>query len=149
MKATEGSIGRAFVLRLEDEDVIPDCIESFAREHGVNVAQVLFLGGLGRGEVVTGPRDSTVMPPDPILIPVEGAHETIGVGLVAPDEGGIPRLHVHGALGRAGRTTTGCLRNGVSTWFMIEAIVVEIVANACRRRDERSGLSLLDFEGDS
>lgn len=146
MKAVEGAIGRVFVLRLEDDDVIPDCIESFAREHEIRVGQVLFIGGLGQGEVVTGPRDSSTMPPDPILIPVEGAHETIGVGLLAPDDAGMPRLHIHGALGRAGRTTTGCLRKGVSTWFMIEAVVTEIRAEVCRRPDAASGLSLLQFD---
>ena len=146
MKAAEGAIGRVFVLRLEDDDMIPGCIEAFALERGIRVGQVLFIGGLGSGEVVTGPRDSSRMPPDPIRIPVEGAHETIGVGLLAPDDAGTPRLHVHGALGRAGRTTTGCLRNGVSTWFMIEAIVVELKVDVCRRPDCASGLSLLQFD---
>lgn len=146
MKAVEGTIGRVFILRLEDGDVIPDCIESFAREQNIGAAQVLFIGGLGRGEVVTGPRNSVTMPPDPILVPVEGAHETIGVGLLAPDEAGMPQLHVHGALGRAGHTVTGCLRNGVSTWFMLEAVILEICAGAKRSVDDRSGLSLLQFD---
>ncbi len=146
MKSVEGAVGRVFILRLEDDDVIPDCIESFARGHDISAAQVLFIGGLGRGEVVTGPRDSTTMPPDPILIPVEGAHETIGVGLLVPDENGMPRLHVHGALGRAGNTLTGCLRNGVFTWFMIEVVILEICAEVRRCRDALSGLSLLTFD---
>lgn len=146
MKATEGSVGRVFVLRLEDGDMVPDCIESFARECGVSVAQVLLIGGVGQGEVVTGPRDSSTMPPDPILIPVDGAHEAIGVGLLVPDEEGAPRLHIHGALGRGGKTTTGCLRNGVSTWFMGEAVILEIRGEMARARDEVSGLSLLRLD---
>ncbi len=143
MEAVEGSVGRLFVLRLEDGDMVPDCIESFARERGVRVAQVLLIGGMGQGEVVTGPRDSSTMPPDPILIPVDGAHEAIGVGLLVPDEDGVPRLHIHGALGRGGKTTTGCLRNGVSTWFMSEAVILEIRGDISRGKDKVSGLSLL------
>jgi predicted DNA-binding protein with PD1-like motif len=81
------------------------------------------------------------------LLPVDGPHEVIGVGLIAPDDVGTSRLHVHGALGRAGNTLTGCLRNGVRTWFMAEAIICEVVASSARRRpDPRSGLSLLDFD---
>jgi len=34
MKACEGKIGRVFVVRLEDGDVVPECIERFARKKG-------------------------------------------------------------------------------------------------------------------
>jgi len=135
MKATEGTVGRVFVLRLEDNDLIPDCIEQFAIEKNVMTVYVLLIGGMGAGSVVAGPRDFVAMPPD------------LGVGLIAPDDGGTPRLHVHGALGRAGNTLTGCLRNGVRTWFMAEAVLCEIVAGSVRRQpDARSGLSLLNFD---
>ncbi|KDR94128.1 hypothetical protein SAMN02745945_00812 [Peptoclostridium litorale DSM 5388] len=30
MKATEGKLGRVFVIRLEEGDILPDCIEEFA-----------------------------------------------------------------------------------------------------------------------
>ena len=39
MKACEGRIGRVFVIRLEDGDVVPHCIERFAEENGVSVGQ--------------------------------------------------------------------------------------------------------------
>ncbi len=32
MKFSEGRIGRVFILRLEDKDKIPECIEQFADE---------------------------------------------------------------------------------------------------------------------
>ena len=35
MKASEGKIGRVFVVRLEDGDVVPDCIERFAAEKSI------------------------------------------------------------------------------------------------------------------
>ena len=47
MMASEGQVGRVFVLRLEDGDVIPACIEQFAAEKGIAVGHVVLLGGIG------------------------------------------------------------------------------------------------------
>ncbi len=144
MKAQRGQIGRVFMLRLEDGDVIPECIERFARENDISTGHVVLVGGIGAGEVVVGPRRSDVMPPEPMLLPVDGAHEAVGVGILAPDEQGKPVLHIHASLGRSGKTTTGCLRPGVKTWLVAEAILYEIVGmDAIRRRDPASGFILL------
>ena len=98
MKASEGQLGRVFVIRLEDGDVIPACIENFAKENGVSVGQVIMVGGIGGGQVVVGPRRTDEMPPEPMLLPLDGAHEVVGVGLIAPDTKGKPKLHIHAAL---------------------------------------------------
>jgi predicted DNA-binding protein with PD1-like motif len=37
MKACEGRIGRVFVIRPEDGDMVPDCIERFAEDNRVSV----------------------------------------------------------------------------------------------------------------
>jgi len=58
MKASEGKIGRVFVIRLEDGDVITECIERFAEENNVSVGHVIMVGGIGSGEVVVGTRRS-------------------------------------------------------------------------------------------
>ena len=148
MKSSEGRIGRVFLIRLEDGDVVPDCIERFAAEKGVSTGYVALVGGVGSGEVVVGPRDSLEMPPDPMTLPVDGAHEVSGVGVLAPDADGKPVLHMHAALGRAGRTMTGCLRKGVKTWLVGEAILSEILgARATRVQDKKTGFSLLEPEG--
>lgn len=145
MKASEGQIGRVFVIRLEDGDVVPDCIERFAEEKKVSVGHVVLIGGIGAGEVVVGPRRSEERPPEPMLLPIDGAHEVAGVGVLAPGEDGKPVLHIHAALGRSGKTTTGCLRPGVTTWLVGEAILYEIVGtNARRIRDEETGFNLLE-----
>ena len=86
MKSSEGRIGRVFVLRLEDGDIIPDCVEKFAEENNILVGHITLIGGIGSGEIVVGPRSSDEMPPDPILLPVDGAHEVAGMGILAPDE---------------------------------------------------------------
>ena len=145
MKASEGRIGRVFVIRLEDGDVVPACIERFAEEQGVSVGHVALIGGLGGGQVVVGPRRSDTMPPDPMLLPVDGAHEVAAVGVLAPGEDGRPVLHIHGALGRSGTTLTGCLRPGVTTWLMGEAILYEILGTtAARLKDAASGFAILE-----
>ena len=145
MKASEGRVGRVFVIRLEDGDVVPDCIERFAKEKGISVGQVILVGGIGGGEVVVGPRDSEERPPQPMLLPIDGAHEVVGVGVIAPDEDGKPVLHIHAALGRSGQTMTGCLRPGVTTWLVGEVIIYEIVgADVARVRDKESGFDLLE-----
>jgi predicted DNA-binding protein with PD1-like motif len=144
MRASEGQLGRVFVIRLEDGDAIPACIESFAEEKRISVGQVILIGGIGNGQVVVGPRHSDEMPPEPMLVPVDGVHEVVGAGIIAPDRKGKPRLHIHAALGRAGKTTTGCLRPGVTTWIVGEVIIFEILkTDATRIPDEKAGFELL------
>ena len=78
---------------------------------------------------------------------MDGIHETIGVGLIAPDETGAPRLHMHGALGRSGATLTGCLREGVTTWLVAEAVITELLTGPVKRLpDAASGISLLSVD---
>lgn len=148
MKASEGRVGRVFVLRLEHGDVVPECIERFAGQNGVSVAHVVLIGGIGSGQVVVGPRHSDARPIEPILLPVDGAHEVVGVGVLTPGDDGKPMLHIHASLGRSGGTLTGCLRPGVATWLVGEAILYEILGtNARRITDPQSGFVLLDPEG--
>ncbi len=148
MKACEGRLGRVFVIRLEHGDVVPECIEQFAEENGVSVGYAILVGGIGSGEVVVGPRCSDEMPPQPMTLPIDGAHEVAAVGVLAPGEDGKPALHIHGALGRSGATLSGCLRKGVSTWLVGEVILFEILGTgAVRRKDSASGFALLEPEG--
>jgi len=133
-------------MRLEDGDVVPGCIERFAAEQGISVGHVILIGGIGGGEVVVGPRRSNEIPPEPMLLPVDGAHEVAGVGVIAPGEDGRPVLHIHAALGRSGKTTTGCLRPGVTTWVVGEAIIYEILGvDVARIMNESTGFALLEI----
>jgi predicted DNA-binding protein with PD1-like motif len=146
MKACQGQIGRVFVMRLEDGDVVPTCIEQFAAEKAISVGHVVLIGGIGGGEVVVGPWHSDEMPPEPMLLPLDGAHEVAGVGIIAPGEDGQPVLHIHAALGRSGKTTTGCLRPGVTTWVVGEVIIYEILgADVFRVMNSTTGFALLEI----
>ena len=80
-----------------------------------------------------------------MLLPIDGAHEVLGVGVLAPDEDGKPALHIHAALGRAGQTMAGCLRHGVTTWLVGEVVLYEILGVSMMRiKDKQSGFELLD-----
>ena len=141
-----------FVIRLEDDDELPVCIEKFAEEHKISVGQAILVGGIGSGDVVSGPRRNKELPIDPMLVPVDGVHEVVGIGVLAPDSRGKPTLHIHAALGRAGATITGCLRTGVKTWLVGEVILCEILgADVARLLDKDSGFDLLtpgsDYNG--
>lgn len=146
MRASEGKIGRVFIVRLDEGDIVPDCIERFAAENGITHGQVVLVGGIGGGEVVVGPRKSDEMPPDPMYLPLEGAHEVAGMGIIAPGPDGRPVLHIHAALGRSGQTLTGCLRPGVKTWLVGEAIIYEITGTSTKRLpDTASGFDLMEM----
>jgi predicted DNA-binding protein with PD1-like motif len=145
MQAAEGRLGRVFILRLEDGDVVPGCIDAFARENDIRTASVFLIGGIGKGQIVVGPRDSHKMPPEPVLLPLDGAHEILGIGFIAPDRNGLPGMHMHASLGRTGQTKTGCVRPGIDIWHIGEVVIYEILGvNAMRLPDEATGFDLLD-----
>jgi len=146
MKACQGQIGRVFLLRLEDGDKVPECIERFAEENGVAVGQAILIGGLWDGQVVVGPRRSDERPPQPMFLPVDEAHEVAGVGVLAPNEQGKPVLHIHASLGRSKESITGCLRPGVTTWLVGEVILYEILGmDVARVKDAVSGFELMEI----
>lgn len=148
MQYSEGKPGRTFVLRLEDGDRLPQCIQNFAAEKNVQRASCIMLGGVDGGKLVVGPMDGDHLPPDPILHQLIGAHEVAAVGTIFPDESGTPLLHMHAAMGRHEATRTGCVRPGVDVWLVAEVVIQEIVdTEAVRRKDPDSGLVLLDLGG--
>ena len=147
MKWAEGRIGRVFVLKLEDEDVIPDAIERFAKEQNVNEAFCIALGGVGRGRIVAGPLEGRAEPIMPLMEAVENIHEAAAVGTLFVSQDGTPRLHMHGALGRGESSRTGCFRTGVEVWKTFEVVLVEISGTGMKRMlDERSGFEVLTAE---
>lgn len=146
MKSTECKLGRVFVLKLEHGDRLPDCIEKFAMEKNISAAQVVFVGGIDSGKVVVGPRKTEEMPPQPVYLNLKDAYEALGAGIIAPNEGGKPILHMHATMGRGRKALTGCTRPGVFTWLTGEAVIYEIVGSiTIRKKDPASGFVLLDI----
>ena len=146
MKYSEGKIGRVFVVRLEDNDRLPESIENFAREKGIARGICLLIGGINEGgKVVVGPEDSEASPIVPMVSELAGVHEVAGVGTLFPDDRGRPVLHMHAALGRGGKTTTGCIRLGIEVWKLGEVVLLEIDDNTARRRkDPAAGFDVME-----
>lgn len=144
MQYSQGTLGRVFTLRLEDGDTVPDAIETFAREHGIASGLCMMIGGVGRGNIVVGPRDGDAPVIDPMLHAIAAPHEVAAVGTLFPGEDGKPMLHMHAALGREGATATGCIRPGLDIWLVGEVVIIEISGtDMIRRKDPKSGLALL------
>lgn len=144
MQVTEGSIGRVFILRLEDGEELKPSLERFAAEHGIQVGYVSFIGGVCSGTIVTGPQAEQARPIQPQRREIGNMHEAAAIGLLAPGEDGNPTLHLHGALGRDSDIVNGCLREGVRTWVTGEVVLYEVLGAECQRvLDKDTGLTLL------
>ena len=146
MKFSEAKHGRVFVIRLEDGDVVHECVERFAAENGVSCAALVMHGGADAGSrLVTGPREARCPPPIAPQTSVLGnVHEVVGTGSLFPDAHGQPILHVHLACGRGEETVTGCIRTGVKTWHVVEVILFELIDCSARRLpDAATGFELM------
>ncbi len=146
MKYSEAKQGRIFVIRLEDGDIIHEAIERFAREKSIRAAMLIAVGGVDKtSKLIVGPeqgRSTTVVPMEHILTDV---HEAAGVGTLFPDEEGKPMIHMHAACGRESATTTGCVRNGVKVWHILEVILIELLdTTGVRVPDPKIGFKLLE-----
>jgi predicted DNA-binding protein with PD1-like motif len=145
MKFSEARQGRVFVLRLEDGEIVHEVIEQFAVDQTIEAASLVIIGGADDGSrLVVGPKEDRGLPLNPMKLQLENAHEVVGVGTLFRDEEGTPLLHMHMACGRAGKTATGCIRDGVKVWYIMEVIIHELVGTSARRTvEEPLGLKLL------
>lgn len=93
MKYSEAQVGRAFVIRLEDGDIIHDEIERFARERDIRAAVLIVVGAADQGsKLVVGPRDKASVPVEPMETVLTDVHEVAGAGTLFPDAAGKPVL---------------------------------------------------------
>ncbi|MBR9982635.1 MAG: DNA-binding protein [Desulfatitalea sp.] len=134
MKYSQARQGRVFVLRLEDGEIVHEVIEQFALDQGIRAAALLILGGADDGScLVVGPRQGRVLPIEPMRHFLDGTHEVAGTGTLFADETGTPLLHMHMACGRQDKSVTGCVRQGVKVWHIMEVVLFELVDSTARR----------------
>jgi predicted DNA-binding protein with PD1-like motif len=147
MKYGTAALGRVLIVRLEDGDVVHEAIEEAARAAGIARAAVILLGGAdGGSRVVVAPEDGRAAEIVPMERVLHDVHEMAGVGTVFPDASGEPVLHLHAAFGRDDQVTAGCIRLGVATWLIGEAVVIELTGSeASRLADPATGFELLDL----
>ena len=145
MKFSEAHQGRTFVIRLEDGEIVHEKIEQFARDQGITAATLIAVGGADRGsKLVVGPahgRAAKIRPMEQVL---DNVYEIAGTGTLFPDDQGKPILHLHIACGRKNKSVTGCVRQGVKVWQVMEVILTELTnSTAARRLDPKTGFKLL------
>ncbi len=146
MKYSEARQGRVFVIRLEDGEIVHKVIEQFVKDHAIQRAVLFAVGGADKGSrLVVGPEESRSNPVNPMTRELYDAHEITGSGTLFPDDKGNPILHMHIACGREENTVTGCIRNGVKVWQVMEIILTELLENqATRQYDANTGFKLLE-----
>jgi len=146
MKYSEAKYGRVFVIRLEDGDILHECIEKFARENDVKAGFLMAVGGADKGsKLVVGPEEGRAENINPMEYILDEVHEITGTGTLFPDEKGEPKLHMHIACGRKETAKTGCVRKGVKVWHILEIVLVELIDTEAKRiMDEKTGFELLE-----
>jgi len=145
MLYSEAKQGRTFIIRLEDGEIVHTALETFATEKGINAASIIILGGADRhSKLVVGPMESRSQPVIAMEHELYDAHEVTGTGTIFPDDTGTPVLHMHMACGREENTVTGCIRQGVKVWQVMEVILFELTdTTASRQPDRNTGFKLL------
>jgi len=145
MKYSEARHGRVFVIRLEDGEIVHAMLEQFVKEHAIERASFFAVGGADKGSLlVVGPEEGRSNPVIPMTHELYDVHEITGTGTIFPDDEGNPILHAHFACGREESSVTGCIRNGVRVWQVMEVILIELLENtATRQYDPQTGFKLL------
>ncbi len=146
MKYTKGSIGRIFLLKFSDGDVLMDELNKLARKERLKAATFIFIGALKKGDLVTGPK-KPVIPPEPNWVPFKDAWEVMGMGTIFANASG-PQIHIHASMGKKKKTLIGCVRKKSEVFLVIEAVVFELKGvKATKDIDPRTGLNLLKIIG--
>jgi len=142
MKYTQGTVGRVFLLKFDNNDILIDNLSSFVKKEKVKAATMIFIGALRKGNLVTGPKQP-VSPPQPNKIIFKDGWEVMGVGTIFTNSKG-PQIHIHASLGKKNKVLTGCVRENSKVFLVIEAVVFELKGiKAGKDIDPKTGLNLL------
>jgi len=142
MKYTKGSLGRVFLLKFENNDILIDQLSLFVKKEHVKAATMIFIGALRKGGLVTGPK-KPVIPPQPNKVAFKDGWEVMGIGTIFVNSSG-PQIHIHSSMGKKNKVLTGCVRGKSKVFLVIEAVVLELKGiKASKDIDPQTGLNLL------
>ena len=146
MKYSQAGLGRIFVIRLEHGEILHQELERFSEEKDINSAAIIVVGGADKdSKLVVGPEDGSGHPVNPMEYILKDVHEVAGTGTIFCDKEGKPISHIHLACGRNDTTKTGCIRQGIKVWEVMEIIMFEMIdTNAKRLFEDKTGLELLN-----
>ncbi len=145
MKYSQAKLGRIFVMRLEDGEILHEQLEAFAKKMKIKSAALIVIGGADKNsKLVVGPTKSRAKKIIPMQTLLDDAHEITGAGTIFPDAKGRPILHMHVACGRKKSSITGCVRRGVKVWHVMEIVIWELASSKAKRLlDKTTGFELL------
>lgn len=142
MQYTQGNIGRIFLVKFEDDDVLIEKLAQLVKKEKVRTATMVFIGALKKGTLVTGPK-KPVVPPIPNKVLFKDGWEIMGIATVFTNRKG-PQIHIHGAMGKKLKALTGCVRELSKVFLVMEAVVFELEGiKATKDIDPKTGLNLL------
>ncbi|MDD4900186.1 MAG: DUF296 domain-containing protein [Candidatus Omnitrophica bacterium] len=146
MQYTQGNLGRIFLLKFEDDDILLEKLATFVRKEKIKAATLVFIGALKKGDLVTGPKNP-VIPPEPNKVDFRDGWEVMGIGTIFTNKSG-PQIHIHSSMGKKLKTLTGCVRGKSKVFLVVEAIVFELKGlKATKAIDPKTGLNLLRILG--
>ncbi|MCK9431449.1 MAG: DUF296 domain-containing protein [Candidatus Omnitrophica bacterium] len=142
MKYTKGEIGRVFLVKFDNNDILIPRISDLARKEKIRSASIIFIGALRAGELAAGPR-KPVIPPDANMLSFKDGWEVMGLGTIFTNTKG-PQIHIHASMGKKNKVLTGCVRGDSRVFLVVEAVILELKGvKANKEIDPRTGLNLL------
>ena len=142
MEYTKGTVGRIFLLKFKDDDILLDEMARLAKKEKIKSAACVFIGALKKGHLVTGPK-KPVLPPEPNWKQFSNGWEAMGVATIFTNKSG-PQIHIHAAMGQKNKMLTGCVRKDSKVFLVIEAVIFELKGvKATKDIDQKTGLNLL------
>ncbi len=142
MKYTQGIIGRVFLVKFENNDILIPDLSALARKEKIKAATLIFIGALRKGDLVTGPK-KPVIPPEPNKLVFKDGWEVMGIGTLFTNSKG-PQIHIHASMGKKNKVLTGCVRGNSKVFLVIEAVILELKGvKAQKDIDPKTGLNLL------
>jgi uncharacterized protein len=144
MEYTPGSIGRIFLCKFQDDDIVIQELNRLARKEKIKTAVIHFIGALKKGHLVTGPK-KPVIPPEPNWRTFRDGWEVMGTATIFTNKSG-PQVHVHATMGKKDKMMTGCVRKDSKVFLVLEAVVFELKnVKATKDIDPETGLNLLQI----
>jgi uncharacterized protein len=137
----EGGL-RTLVAVLETGDEAMGCLTQFARAEGLTAAQLTAIGAFSTAQLAFFDWQTKDYRPIPVEEQTEVASMT---GDVATGPDGRPLLHIHAVLGKPdGTAVAGHFVRG-EVRPTLEVVLIETPGHLHRRKDDVSGLPLIDI----
>ncbi|MDP4180148.1 MAG: DUF296 domain-containing protein [Bacillota bacterium] len=144
MQYREGTLGRVFVVKIEDGDDLIESIKSVAIDAEIKTASFMMLGALKEAMFVSGPKEP-VLPPEQVWKSFSDGREIMGIGTLYKNDHD-PSIHLHISVGKGDEAHVGCLRENGQVYIVVEVVIFEICGIIAEKIfDKKTGQKMLNF----